>query len=407
MTNKPLLAIVFTVFLDLLGYGIVIPVIAPLFLSASTGLFPVGTSEQIRLATMGLLIAMFPLFQFFSAPVLGTLSDRFGRKKPLMLCILGTGFGYLLFGIGILTHQLWLLFLGRIIDGITGGNISIAMSAIADISTSKSKPKNFGLIGMAFGVGFIIGPFLGGKLSDPELVSWFNFATPFWFAAILCLANLFVVARLFPETLKERITRKVSLSTGFTNLYNAFTTPKVRGIFIVSFLVTFAFSLFTQFIQVFLLKEYSWNQSRIGEYFAYIGVCVALAQVLLIGRVSARYRPGQVLSFSIFFLAISLFVTILPTAGWMMYAIAPFIAVFNGLSTPNLTTVISDLAPASSQGEILGINQSVQAMAQAIPPIIGGLIVAQYHTYPIIASGFITLFAWFFFLAHARKTKSY
>jgi len=187
MKKSNLLILFLIVFLDLVGVGILIPVLAPLMLDTGSQIVPAGWSEATRNLALGILIAVYPLAQFFGAPILGTLSDRYGRKKLLGFSLFGTLIGYILFAVGILTNHLWLLFLSRTLDGFTGGNLSIANSSIADMNAGQKSAKNFGLIGMAFGFGFIVGPFLGGILSDPHLVSWFNHATPFWFAAILSL----------------------------------------------------------------------------------------------------------------------------------------------------------------------------------------------------------------------------
>ena len=150
-----------------------------------------------------MLIASYPLAQFFGAPILGALSDKHGRKKIILISLIGTFFGYLLFAYGIITKNVTLLFASRMLDGFTGGNISTIMSAIADVSTVKDKTKNFGMIGMAFGLGIILGPFIGGNLADPNNVSWFNHSTPFWFAALICLFNIALVVFNFKETCKK------------------------------------------------------------------------------------------------------------------------------------------------------------------------------------------------------------
>ena len=174
-----LATIFFTVFLDMLGIGIIIPIIAPLLLNEDTPLLPASATFQERTFIMGLLISSFSIAQFFGSSVLGSLSDRFGRKPVLLASITGTMLGYSLLGIGIVTGQLWLLFVGRILDGFMAGNLAVMYSAIADISEPSSKSKNFGLVGAAFGLGFVIGPFAGGQLANNQLVSWFNYATPF------------------------------------------------------------------------------------------------------------------------------------------------------------------------------------------------------------------------------------
>jgi len=165
----------------MLGIGIIIPVIPALFFDDGGSFFTEAMSYENRSVIYGFLLAAFPIMQFFGAPILGALSDRHGRKPMLMLSLMGTMIGYFLFAIALLYGQLWLLFFSRMLPGFTGGNISIVYSAIADVSDGPERTKNFGMIGMAFGLGFILGPAIGGILADNSIVSWFNAATPFWF----------------------------------------------------------------------------------------------------------------------------------------------------------------------------------------------------------------------------------
>lgn len=169
--SNPMLTIFLTVFIDLLGVGVLIPVM-PLLLGDPTSpyyLLPTGWSTEQGYVLLGLLTAVFPLMQFFATPILGQLSDKYGRKDILLISLFGTSLSYVLFAYGIMSRNLPLLFVSRALDGITGGNISVAQAAIADISLPENRAKNFGLIGMAFGLGFIFGSFLGGKLSDPTV----------------------------------------------------------------------------------------------------------------------------------------------------------------------------------------------------------------------------------------------
>ncbi|HPI53609.1 MAG TPA: MFS transporter, partial [Chitinophagaceae bacterium] len=243
-TNRLLLPIILTVFIDLLGATIVIPILAPLFLDLQHGIMPIDVSTLTQKASQlpdiirhrtimfGFLIAAFPLAQFFGAPLLGSWADRAGRKKVLTISLIGTLIGYLLFAIGVHYKLLWLLFFSRILDGFTGGNISIAYSAISDLSTPSTKTRNFGFVGMAFGLGFIIGPYMGGKLSDPSVVSWFNFETPFWISAILCVINIILVIWLFQETLTKPSNKPANLFQGFENIVRAYARPQLRTMFI-------------------------------------------------------------------------------------------------------------------------------------------------------------------------------
>jgi DHA1 family tetracycline resistance protein-like MFS transporter len=402
--SNPLTPIFLVVFIDLLGVGSALPVLAPLFLDAQHGLFTGGESLEWRTLLMGILIASYSFAQFLGAPILGGLSDRYGRKRMLQLSLAGTFIGYILFGIGILLHDLPLLFAGRLIDGITGGNISIALSAIADVSEPKSKARNFGLIGMAFGLGFIIGPYLGGLLSNPAIMPWFDYATPFWFAAGLVALNMVMMHLQFRETLHTRTQAKLDLWMGMRNVRKAMSMPALRVIFIVSFLYMFGFSLYQQFLQVFLFEKFGFNATDIGNFFAYIGVCVALVQGLLTGFVAHRFTSSQTLRWSLIGAALVLASLIIPTDGWMLYLLIPPLAIFVGLTFPNLNSVISSMGGRESQGELLGLNQSVQSLAMAIPPLLAGFAIAWGVNMPILMGALFCAGAWGVYILFFKET---
>jgi len=392
-----ILPIFFTVFLDLLGLGIVIPILPAVLIDPMSHVLPFSYTFSTRTLIYGFLIASYPLAQFFGAPILGTLADQKGRKKMLTVSLIGTLVGYILFALGIIYNDIYLLFIGRILDGFTGGNISIAQSAIADISTPETKSRNFGLIGMAFGLGFIIGPYIGGKLSDPSVTHWFTYATPFWFSAILTSLNIMLVLWNFPETLLNSREVKVSAFTGIHNIKKAFLYKDLRTMFFVGFLLTVGFNFFTQFFQVFLIGKFHFNQSQIGDLFAFMGLFIAIAQGVILRPLSKKYKPISILSVSIILLALTFPLLLLPSKSYGIYLIIPFIAIFQGLIQPNSTAIISNLVGSDKQGEILGINQSIMSLAQAIPPIIAGFVTSISLNLPTIFAAGSTLAAWVVF----------
>ncbi len=405
-SRSVLIPLLMTVFIDLLGIGIAIPILAPLLLNPSVGILASDIAFRDRAILYGFLIASYPIAQFFGAPLLGALADRHGRKKLLLISLGGTFVGYILFAIGIIQKNIELLFISRILDGFTGGNISIAMSSISDVSTDeKSKTKNFGLIGMVFGLGFIIGPYVGGKLADHTLVSWFNYATPFWFTSILTIVNIVLVLFLFKETLRTSIRTPISLTTGIKNVARAFYLPHLRVVFIVIFLLGFGFNFFTQFFQVYLVKKFSFTESSIGDMFAYIGLWIAFAQGGVARPFSKKFNPSQILNSSIFLLGLVFLVLLVPSRSIGLYIILPFIAILQGLIQPNSTTIVSSLASKDSQGEILGINQSVVSLAQAIPPIVSGYIVSININLPMIVASLSTLLAGLVFVSFFSRKK--
>ena len=403
--KSPLLTIFLTVFIDLLGVGIIIPVIAAILLYPSHSMLPMEMDIQTRTIILGFLIASYPLAQFFGAPMLGALSDRYGRRKLLVISLIGTFIGYLLFAIAILNENIYLLFASRLLDGFSGGNISIVLSSISDFSDEKSKAKNFGMVGAAFGLGFILGPYIGGKLADPMIVSWFNTATPFWFAALLTALNLLFVFIAFPETLREKRNTAVSLFTGMQNIKKAFYLKHLRIIFFVVFLLTLGFNFFTQFFQVFLINKFHYKISEIADVFAFIGIWIVLAQGALQRPLSKKYAPIKIIKISAIMLGITLPLLLLPTEPKYIFFILPFIAMFQGLTQPNITSIVSSQAHKDTQGQILGINQSIQSLGMAIPPIVASYINIININFPIATASICILTGWIILIVFFRNIK--
>ncbi len=426
--GKPLAVVFITIFIDLLGFGILIPVIPQLLANPRSPyyLLPVGWTYGQGLILLGFLLAIFPFMQFVATPILGQLSDRFGRKPILGLSLLGTCLSYVMFAIGIIQRNIPLLFIARAFDGVTGGNLSVAQAAIADITKPEDRAKNFGLIGAAFGLGFILGPYIGGKLSVPgiDLIgigsfhalttpSWFNAATPFWFAAILSFLNVLSVVFLFPETLHKFGDRvRIRLTQSVRNIVRAATLPELRTLFVTNFLFNAGFTFFTSFFSVFLINRFAYygglaGQSHIGDFFAYTGIWIAISQAVVTRRVSKVLSESQVLNFSYVFMGLATLAFFLPNRVWQLLLIIPFFAMFNGLSQANSIALVSRTAGREVQGEILGINFSIQALAQTIPPVLSGYIAASLTPEsPIYISGAVILIAGVFFWAFYRKPKA-
>lgn len=400
-----LFPIILTALIDMLGIGIIIPVIAPLIVDNTGGILDPASTEAQRNIVYGFLAALYPIMQFFGAPVLGALSDRYGRKKILYISLGGSAIGFALFAIGVLTQNLWLLFLSRGLDGFTGGNISIIYSAISDISGPKDRAKNFGLVGMALGFGFVVGPLLGGVLADPTLVSWFSPSTPFWFAAGLCVFNMLLLTFIFKETLAKVNPRPVTILTGFRNFTKAFTFPNLRTIFTVVFFGTLGFSFFTQFFSVFMIERHGFAERDLGLYFGFIGVCIAFTQGVLVRIFTKRFQPTTIIPFTSLGLAIALPMMLLPTSEGWLYAISPLVAIFHGLTLPNLNALVSMQASADQQGQVMGINQSVSSIGNAIPPILAGFLSATSIYLPTLAAGLFTFFSWVFFVIFFKIRK--
>ena len=403
--DLPIPIIFFTSVLNSLGFGILIPVIPLLLANPSSQYFmlPKNFTLQQGYIIFGFLVASFSLMQFIATPILGQFSDKFGRKKILAISLAGTCISYILFAVGIIIKNIPLLFISRAFDGITGGNISVAQAVVADVTTPENRSKNFGLIGSAFGLGFILGPFLGGILSENRLVSWFSAATPFWFAAILSFANVMLIVTCLAETFKVDKFKKVIWSQSIKNIIKAYNMKKLRISFITVFLFHSGFTFFTTFFSVFLITKFAFTQSNTGNFFAYIGLWLVFTQAFITRLAANRFSEYKILRFSLIFMGIFLIMYLVPSVWWGLLIVAPFFSISNGLTQANITGLISRSVGPQVQGEVLGINASIQALANSIPAMLSGFIAASLTpSSPAIVASVVLVLSGIIFIAFYR-----
>ncbi len=413
--GRALPAVLLTIFLDVLGVGILIPIIPQLLANPHSAyyLLPVGWTFKGGLVLLGWLLAIYPFMQFLSTPILGQLSDRFGRKKILGFSIFGTAVGYVLFAIGIITRNLPLLFFSRALDGITGGNLSVAQAVIADVTPPAKRTKNFALIGAAFGLGFVLGPYTGAKLGAPGISvfglfhtpHWFNPATPFWFTAALSLVNVLFILFLLPETHRHMRHVKLKVTQSVQNIVKAATYPGLRVIFPTVFLFWGGFMFFQTFFQVLLINKLHFVQNNIGDYFAYIGLWIAFTQAVITPAVAKRVKSYNVLRVSLIAVGLGLFLLLWAHNTSELLLVTPVFAIFIGQTIANSTSLVSTSVGPEIQGEVLGINFSVQALAQAIPAAMSGYLAEIAISTPIYV-GALTIIAGglvFWLLYHPSK----
>lgn len=406
-TSRPTLwTILFIAFLDNLSVGILLPLV-PLLLTtqdSALSILPSSFSLAQGYILFGYLLASYTIAQFFSTPILGELSDRYGRKPVLAIALSGTCVAYLLFGYAVLTQNLPLLFIARIIDGITGGNLSVAQAAIADITEPKQRAKTYGHFGAALGIGFALGPALGGFFSNSQIVSWFNATTPFWVTAILVALSVLTVIFLLPET-HPPTKRTISLAFGqsIRSILDAFRQLKDRILFSGVFTWRLGFSFWTTFGAVFLIYRFNLDQTELGFYFFYIGIWLILSQAFLVPWIAQRTTSERMVTFSILITALGFLTYLIPDNWQQLLWIAPVLAMINALTLASIPAVISNAADGSTQGKYAGMSNSVQALALSIAPILSGYISASLSPIMVvIVSSVLMLVAGSIFLSYTK-----
>jgi DHA1 family tetracycline resistance protein-like MFS transporter len=369
MKRSPLVVIFTTVFIDLLGFGIVIPVLP---------FYAEGTRFNATPRTVGLLFASYSIMQLIFSPVLGRLSDKYGRRPVLLLSIIGTGIGFLILGFAT---TLWMLFLGRILDGISGGNISTAQAYIADITTKEDRAKGMGLLGAAFGLGFIFGPALGGILSR-----W-GVAVPFFFAACLCFANAALLYFTLPETVTPDHPARESTAgaRGFSKLIESLKQPRLGFVLTIYFLFIVAFSIMTTSFSLYTMFRFGYDAQHNGYLFAYVGLIAVIVQGGLIGKLVKRFGELPLVIAGALCFAGSLFA--IPFVGPMtggLFALLIGGGIFslgNSLSTPALNSLASKSVGPAEQGAVMGVLQSAGSLARAVGPSITALLIHSQTAY--------------------------
>jgi multidrug resistance protein len=369
MKRSPLVVIFTTVFIDLLGFGIVIPVLP---------FYAEGTIFNATPRTVGFLFASYSIMQLIFSPILGRLSDKYGRRPVLLVSIIGTGVGFLILGFAT---TLWMLFVGRILDGITGGNISTAQAYIADITTKEDRAKGMGLLGAAFGLGFIFGPAIGGILSR-----W-GVGVPFLFAAGLCFANALLLYFTLPETVTPDHPARVSAAggRGLSQLIKSLTQPRLGFVLTIYFLFVVAFSIMTTSFSLYTMFRFGYDAQHNGYLFAYVGLLAVIIQGGLIGRLVKRFGELPLIIVGALFFAGSLFAVpfVGPASGGLLALLigGGIFSMGNSLATPSLTSLASKSVGPGEQGGVLGATQSVGSLARAVGPALAAILIHSATAY--------------------------
>ncbi len=384
--KKELWIIFLIVFIGLLGFGIVIPTlpfIAERFGASNT--------------TIGFLLASYSVFQFAASPVLGRLSDKYGRKPILAMSLFGTAIGYIMIAFA---PNLFIVFLSRAIDGATGGNISVAQAYIADITKGKERTKAMGLIGASFGLGFIFGPLIGGLLS-----AYYGFAVPYLFAAALAFLNAILIMIILPESEKKSVQRKVHSLFSLKVWREIFNPIIVLYLALLMFIATWSFSMMQGIFPLYTQEIFSWGEKENGWFFAFIGLATVITQGGIIRILVDKIKEEKLIQAGFFLVAASSLIIFFSYSVYMLYISAALLALGLGFINTSARAKISLHSSDEEQGIVLGAVEGLSSLARAIGPITGGILIDQMSmTAPFLISSIFLIFGLIFsFWIFTRK----
>lgn len=389
-TNKFLLAaapLFLVLFIDSMGLGLVFPLLNALLMSPTSSILSPDTSADARNLIFGLTIGSFMLCWFFGAAFMGDLSDQVGRKKALMVCLVGSFLGYALSAVGVIFTSLTLVILGRVLAGFTAGSQAIAQAAIVDLSVPEHKARNIGLILFAMSLGFIVGPLLGGFLSDHNLVSWFDFSTPFYFAAAISLLNAILLWVLFSESFTTPAGKlSIKVHRAIAVFISAFRDEKVKKLSYILLIMILGWSSFYSFISMFLLRRYDFSPVHIGIFMGVMGLGFGIGTGLFVDYLTKRYELKKIVVVSLLIGALSALVIVLspqPIYAWI--AIGPLAAAI-AIAYSVILTIFSNQVSAERQGWIMGITGSIMAFAFGISAIVVGMLADLGPRVPILVT---------------------
>jgi|SRR3989344_1419298 len=384
--DKKLLTLLLVVFIDLLGFGIVIPILPLLVEEIGGGAFLVGV-----------VISIFALFQFIFSPILGRLSDKYGRKPVLIVSSFINSFSYFLI---FLSQSFWVILLARIIGGIGSSNLSVAQAYIADTSKAHERTKRLALVGSIFGLGFILGPLIGGIVSEKISIG-FAFLIP----ALLSLINTFMIHFILTES-NQALQKHIKIELINWKVTSEILRPK--NIFFLMFLFFFVNLAIALIIGVFPLyseSKFGWGEAQNGYYFGLIGVGSFVTQAFLIRIILKWFDEIRMIKFGLIIFAITIASVGLATKGFLVLLAGPFITFGISLINVNVQSLISLESSPEEQGIVLGVSQSFGSMARVIGPLIGGTIASFNLGAPYIVSGIMAFLIFLFGRKYLKLIK--
>jgi MFS transporter, DHA1 family, tetracycline resistance protein len=362
------------IIVDTMGFGLVYPIMTAILMNTQHPILPPDTSIQLRHFYLGLGFMLYPLCMFFGSSFMGDLSDILGRKKVLLICMVGICFSFLCMGMGTEISSIFLLMFGRALSGLMAGSQPIAQAAICDLSTEKNKALNMSMITLTQSIGLVIGPVLGGFFSDSNVISFFSFSIPFFFAAFLAFITAIWISLSFKETFIKKSQKALEFMRSMHVFYEAFKHKSVRLLSLIFLLMQVGFSLYFQLILVLLSQRYNYTSWQLGAFNGFVGLSFAIGMLLVIKIALKFWTVRPIAIATLLFTAISQIASSFAGDQIAIWILAFFVSAFDMVAFTAMLTSFSDAADKESQGWVMGISGAVMAVAWAITGLSTNLI---------------------------------
>jgi MFS family permease len=388
-----LLPLYVVIFFGFVGYSLMITIFTPMFLKPESAILPAGVTSSYRTIVLGIVLGLYPAGQFIGSPVMGALSDRYGRRPVLLISLSVTTACYAVIAASLEALSLVTLCASLFIAGLAEANIVTAQSAIADVVAAEDRNRFFGYIYMCSSLAYIVGPLVGGKLAEPSVVSWFNYATPFWVVFGLLGLTTLATALGFRETNPPERRRRISYFEAFTNLAGVFTDRRIRVLYLINFLLYLAIFGFFRCYPMYLVDEFRLGVSRESEYIAWVGLPIVLANLWLTGYLAKHFTTRSLTFWSGSLTGIFMIIIVVPRNQGALWVTLFMTSLALAICLPSCATMLSTSVGEADQGRVMGNNQALQVGAESLSGLLGGLLAAIMVKLSLIVLGAVAIAA--------------
>lgn len=382
------------IFIDTMGAGLLFPILEPLVVDPVSSILPDATGFTARQTWFGIVMSAYMLMMFISAPIVGDWSDHVGRKKALLFCLIMTCIGYLLSAQGVANHMIIILLIGRAVDGLSASSEAISQATILDISSREEKSINLGLIILAASTGFTMGPLCGGLLSDPEVVTWFNWTTPLYFAACLAVFNSLLLLVTFKDPKpKANKVFKINFKRCVELLTDAFKIKEIRKLSVIFFFHELGWAIYIQFIPVFLFKKFGFTSHDIAMFMVILALGYAFGSSIL-NRIVNRFLSAKtIIILGLALVALGYYITYSYNDILLIKSAVILLTAGGAISYAAILTMYSNQVSEDRQGWIMGVTGSVTAFAFCLTGLSGNVLGIYNINLPLVVATVVTFVA--------------